>query len=83
MGSRIRYIRRLKDMNKIEARKFMKSIAVECSDGIDVNMTMLAELCAQHFDQDHLNGPLDDESHWIWDLALRTAEEFKGTKNEL
>lgn len=39
----------------------------------DVNMTSLSEAAAAEFNQDHLNGPLDDPDHWIWEVALDVA----------
>jgi len=41
----------------------------------ELNMTDLAEAIADHFNVNHLNGPLDDETHWIWDVSLEVAEE--------
>lgn len=40
----------------------------------EVNLTGLAEGAAREFDLDHEDGPLDDETHWIWDLAIEAAE---------
>lgn len=36
--------------------------------------TTLAEIAAMEFGQDALRGPLDDESHWIWEIALEAFE---------
>lgn len=37
----------------------------------EVNMTSLAEGCADHFDvADEEGSPLDDPDHWIWEVAL-------------
>lgn len=35
--------------------------------------TELAEACADAFDVADEGGPLDDETHWIWDLALEAV----------
>ncbi len=37
--------------------------------------TQLAEAAAAAFDVDDDGGPLDDEHHWIWELALEANEE--------
>lgn len=37
----------------------------------EVNYTRLAEEAAHYFDHDEW---LDDETHWIWDLALQEGE---------
>lgn len=36
----------------------------------EVNYTSLVESAASYFEQDHMNGPLDDPDHWIWEIAL-------------
>lgn len=36
----------------------------------ETNYTTLVEECCTHFDVDNEGGPLDDEQHWVWDLAL-------------
>jgi len=36
----------------------------------EVNHTELAEQCAAAFGVDGLDGPLDCDTHWIWDVAL-------------
>ncbi len=42
-------------------------------DGLtgEVDATALAEAAAASFDQNGIDGPLDDEQHWIWELALK------------
>lgn len=37
----------------------------------EVNATALAEACAQAFNVDHV---LDDETHWIWDVAADATD---------
>jgi len=41
-------------------------------EGGEVNYTRLAENAAWHFDHDEW---LDDETHWVWDVALEAGEE--------
>jgi hypothetical protein len=40
----------------------------------DVNLTALAEACADHFGQADEDGPLDDPGHWIWECAAEFGE---------
>jgi hypothetical protein len=40
----------------------------------EVNATGLAEAAAQEFDKKDLGGWLDDESHWVWEIASDVAE---------
>lgn len=37
----------------------------------EVNMTALAEAAADAFGKADQDGPLDDETHWIWDQAAK------------
>jgi hypothetical protein len=39
----------------------------------EVNITQLAEAAAQAFNQNGLDGHLDDPDHWIWEAAARFA----------
>lgn len=39
------------------------------------NATSLAEAAAHEFNQADTGGPLDDETHWIWDLAIKIWNE--------
>jgi len=39
----------------------------------EVNLTTLAEAAADAFDQVQLGGPLDEENHWIWDMAIKAT----------
>jgi hypothetical protein len=41
----------------------------------EVNWTSLCEAAAGSFDQDYEDGPLDDHTHWIWDLAIDVDEQ--------
>ncbi len=40
----------------------------------DVNLTALAEACADHFGQADEDGPLDDPGHWIWECAAEFGD---------
>ena len=42
----------------------------------ELNFTALAEGCAQAFDVNDRGGPLDDETHWIWELPLEVEGAF-------
>ncbi len=39
----------------------------------EVEVTQLAEACAEAFDVADEGGPLDDPDHWIWDAAANAA----------
>ena len=39
----------------------------------EVDCTALAEACAGAFDVADEGGPLDDETHWIWDIAVKVS----------
>ena len=43
----------------------------------EVNMTSLAEACADAFDQADEGGPLDDSEHWLWEVALAVRDEHE------
>lgn len=67
------------EFNKKNVLKWMRDNASDYADVHhtgEVDMTMLAEAAAEHFDQKDEGGPLDDESHWIWELALQVADEM-------
>lgn len=40
----------------------------------EVNATSLAEAAAMEFSLNETGGPLDDETHWIWEEAASVAE---------
>jgi hypothetical protein len=46
----------------------------EYREGADINLTALAEACADHFGQAEEDGPLDDPGHWIWECAAEHGE---------
>ena len=61
------------------ARRWMvQSIQIEPGSFLDecgeARLTQLAEACAGAFDVNHEGGPLDDETHWIWDAAVWAAD---------
>lgn len=43
---------------------------VDCGEA---QLTKLAEACADAFEANDLDGPLDDETHWIWDAPIEAA----------
>lgn len=61
------------------AKRWMRREAKEYRDGEtgEINCTALAEGCAAAFDVNDVGGPLDDETHWIWDLAVDCANEVQ------
>jgi len=48
----------------------------------DLNMTTLAEYAAAEWDETGVPGPLDDDTHWIWDCALAVKEDIVDTERE-
>ncbi|MCP4592004.1 MAG: hypothetical protein GY842_14815 [bacterium] len=67
-------------MRRNAAINYMLTIAEDHYDGIDVNLTRLAEECAAHFGEDEIGGPLDDPDHPVWDWAIIAAERFTTSK---
>lgn len=45
----------------------------------EVNATGLAEAAADEFDAKDVGGWLDDETHWVWDIAAEVAEHHERT----
>ena len=64
---------------KSKVKKYMKSVLSDYYDPqlLDINLTRLAEGTADHFNHDEW---LDDESHWVWDLAVDAVEEIETTE---
>lgn len=61
-------------MTRAEAKRWMRAHSAEHIDECgDVNFTSLAESCACAFDCADEGGPLDDETHWIWDVAVEVG----------
>ena len=56
-------------MTKDEAKAWMFANVHDYRDRVtgEVNATSLAEACADHFDCDEV---LDDQDHWIWEIAI-------------
>jgi hypothetical protein len=52
-------------------RRWMQREAADYQD----NPTALAEAAAEAFDVKDEGGPLDDETHWIWDEAIDAYPE--------
>lgn len=64
--------------NKKNVRKWMDNNAASYTDQINVvNMTELVVAAAQHFGQDDVGGPIDEEDHWIWDVAADVASQAR------
>ncbi len=40
----------------------------------EAQLTKLAEACADAFGANDIGGPLDDETHWIWDAPIEAAK---------
>ena len=61
--------------NQANVLRWMRDHATEHKDDVtgEVDMTALAEAAADAFNQNDIDGPLDDEQHWIWDLATKVA----------
>jgi len=53
--------------------RYMRNVAYQHEDKVtgEVNLTSLAEAAADAFGENAPGGPLDDESHWIWEAAAR------------
>lgn len=67
--------------NKSKVLKFMRMNVQDYIEFGEVNCTKLAEGAGDEFDFDHEGGPLDDESHEVWELALKVAEEYDADGN--
>lgn len=61
--------------NQTAAKNHMRRIVADHRDPItdEVNYTSLAEATAAHFGVEGVGGPLDDEGHWIWEIALEVG----------
>ncbi len=59
------------------ATKVAWKLAPEAVEWGDINFTRLAELVCAEFDVDHIGGPLDDETHWIWDVAAEVGGRYR------
>lgn len=62
-----------KEFTQSAARAWMRAYAKDYTDPKtgEINSTELAEACADVFDVKDEGGPLDDETHWIWDEAAK------------
>jgi hypothetical protein len=60
-------------LTKHHVRRVMKQV-VGGFDPVDDGPTQLAEYAADLCDCKQIGGPLDDETHWIWDLAVDVWE---------
>jgi hypothetical protein len=62
-------------MNRAKATNWMYRNAwrhIDAKTG-ECNATALVEECAATFEANDVGGPLDDETHWIWDAAVIVA----------
>lgn len=65
-------------MNQREARNWMrKNVSNHVDQCGEVNTTALAESCCDAFDCADGGGPLDDDTHWIWDIAFDVGERYE------
>ncbi len=61
--------------------RYMRLVTSEHVDRCnEVNTTSLAEAAADNFDMADEDGPLDDETHWIWDLSFQVSQEYEQLK---
>lgn len=65
--------------DKSKVRNWMRSHAHEYEDKRtgEVNATELAEAAADEFGHKDVGDWLDDETHWVWDLAADAAEQHE------
>ncbi len=63
--------------DKLNVLKYMRLVVNDYKDRStnEVDMTSLTESTADCFNKNHENGPLDNETHWIWECALIVHEE--------
>jgi hypothetical protein len=65
----------MKIFNRVNVYKWMTRNEEDYRDHMtgDINLTALTEAAADFFDVNHINGPLDDDTHWIWDIAVKVT----------
>ena len=63
-----------KKFTKQNARKYMRAIVEDSVSNGEVCLTNLAESACNHFDMKDEDGPLDQEDHWIWELAIEVSD---------
>ena len=72
-----------KSFTEKNARKWMRRNADAYLEPTgEVNLTRLAEACAAEFDANQEGGPLDDEEHFIWEIAVEVADEVNSEADE-
>jgi hypothetical protein len=65
----------MKTFTKPAVKRYMRGVCDRHRDDCgEINMTALAEDAASEFDQKEPGGPLDQETHWIWEAAYEVAE---------
>lgn len=69
------------DPSKVAVKAWMKKNAPTFEDKKtgEIDATGLAEAAAEEFDEKDIGGWLDDETHWVWDLAAEVAEAAEKT----
>lgn len=64
------------EFTKKTVARWMTANASECTDNDgEVSSTSIAEQAAGAFEQNDVGGPLDDGTHWIWDLAAEHGQQ--------
>lgn len=69
-------------MTKRQAIRYMLAVAADHFDGHSVNLTRLAEDCADRFGLNYEGGPLDDETHPLWEWAMDVAAEYERSRDD-
>lgn len=62
-----------KEFTQRNARRWMRAYCADYRDPKtdEINHTALAEACADAFSVASPGGPLDDDTHWIWEEAAK------------
>lgn len=61
-----------------QARSWMRRNVTDHIDECgEVNCTLLAENCCDAFDCKDEGGPLDDETHFVWEVAAETKDWYE------
>lgn len=72
-------VRSMPPFSKIAARRWMGAHVDEHRDPRtgELNLTSVVEACAAAFGVNGVGGPLDDETHWIWEAPLALTDEAR------
>ena len=62
---------------KSKVRTWMRIHLEEYRDGRtgEINLTTMCEDAATEFGMNEEGGPLDDDTHWIWDVSVEVTPE--------